>query len=400
MRAWETTARAQYRGPGLAAALRSLILATICPVPVNVLWLGPPGVAKTALVRAWSRACGLSALMRCLSPYTREDELLGAVDVAALASGVVSRVIDPARPSLLTAEIVLADELSRSVSGTRALMLSALSDRVTPTYDPVPAHVIVAAANSRLTSEEDRALVDRFLFRVEVPRLTAADDVHAVIWRRCSVAGAAPTAAPLAPLAPSTITALRAAAAAVDVPAPVAAAVDSLVLALRQPPPSGGAAYPDVSERRWELISQALLASAALDGRTAVDWPDLAAVIPMAIDDGPESRPAIRAAVDAAVPAWVRALSDLESACTAAVERARRVGGGGTAPGVEPLRPGDADAHATLDRDLDALVAALKPHGAAVLARAEARAERCRDDALDAYTTAQADARAARKASK
>lgn len=383
LRAWLAAACEQYRGPGMLAALRALALASLCPAPVNVLLVGPPGTAKTSVSRAWARATGASFLGRTLSPWTDAVELLGAVDIAALQTGRVERLTastHPGAPVTLTdADLVLLDELPRSAPGIRAMCLSALSDRVTPDDRPVAAHVILAGANTRLTSEEDRAIADRFHLRVEVPRLLSGPDVRAVMFRRARVAGASPTSAPLPSLPPTLVRSLREHAATVDVPEPIAACCEALVLTLRTSTPSTGA-YPDVSDRRWETAALLLCASAALAGRSSVDWTDITDVMPSIVDDGPETRASVRAAIDASVPKWVRAVSDLDAAIEAAVARAQRVGG------VVDARPGDGDGHAKVDEEFDALLAPLSSYGASVIDAATTKIDAARDAVADAYT--------------
>lgn len=399
LRTFLTDAGQQYRGPGMRDLLRAIVIGLICPAPVNVLAVGLPGTAKTSVVRAIGRATGLSFLARTLSPWTDAAELLGGVDIPALATGVVRRVIDAAHVSMLNASLILFDEFPRSAPGIRAMVMSALSDRLTPTDDPVPAHVIVAGANTRLTSEEDKATVDRFTLRVEVPRLLNPNDLRTVITRRVTVDGRAPTAAHLPALPQGLVLGLRAQASAVDLTGDVADAMVKLILATRQAAP-GGVSYPDISERRWEIASLILQASATLNGRTSVDWSDFVETLPMVLDDGPESRAAIKNAIDASVPAWVAALKALEDACTNAVARARRVGGADATPGIDPMRGDDAKDHAKVHTEFDQLVGALKSYGADVAKRAEERAERARDEVTDAFNAAVDAARAARKASR
>ncbi len=393
VRAWLDAAATQYRGPGARAAMRAIALASISPRPVNVLLIGPPGTAKTAMAGAWAQATSARFLGATLSPWTQDAELLGPVDLAALAAGRLERARSATRPSLLDADVVLLDEFPRASPGIRAMVMSALADRVTPTGDAVPAHVIVAAANTRLTSEEDAAVVDRFALRVEVPRLMSAPDLRAVMTREVPVSGVAPTSTPLPALAPGIVATLRAQAATVDVPTDIADALVAFALALRQPSPSG-ASYPDVSERRWIIATRLLQASACLDGRAAVDWIDLTTTLPLVLDDGPESRAVVAAALASSIPRWVASLIDLDALCVLAVERARRVGA------VVDARPGDGDAHTRVEEEWDASLATIRPYGAAVTARAESRIDDARDAVIAAYADGQAAYSASRKASK
>lgn len=394
--AWLETAAVQYVGPGARAAMRAIVLALLCPVPTNVLLVGPPGVAKTSMIAAVARALAARFLDVTLSPWTQEADLYGAVDIKALADGRIVRALDPAKPTMLDAQLVHLDEYPRSTGGIRAMLMRALADRLMPNGEPVPAHVIVASANTRLTSEEDKASVDRYLLRVEVPRLLVPAEMRRVITRRVPVNGKAPTVAPLPSLDPSTLATLRAHAGDVDMPDDVADALAKLSIAMRQPAAktAGAVSYPDVSERRWELMARMLQGAATLAGRSVIDWTDVTSVVPMCLDDGPESRASIDTAVKACVPAWVAQLAEVDTAIEQAIRRARVVGA------VVDASPDDAHKHAKREETFDALLATLKPHGAHVVAKAEERIDAAREAIDDAYKAGADEYAARRRASK
>lgn len=393
--AWLVLAVEQYRGPGAASFLRALILADVSPVAINVIATGMPGTGKTAMTAAWAAAtCGVDAFLPItFSPWTDPAEFLGSMDIDALSRGEYIRSTRGKRPTMTHgAKLALCDELPRGSPATKAAMLPILSDRVTATWDPVTARTIVAGANTRMTSEEDKALVDRFALKVDVDPVESAPDLRAVIGRNVPVDGAKPTAAPLPVLPAGAVDALRAHAATVDMPGEVLDAIVALAIALRLPVPSGGS-YPYVSPRRWVIATRLLQASAALRGADHVDWCDLASVLPMVLDDGAESRPALKTAIEACVPKWVRAVADVEASCAVAVERAYRCGDG-------VPRKGEADAHVGVNTELNNLAASVKSYGADVTARVDAVVERTRDACTDAYnrglTSQQARTKAAR----
>lgn len=378
---WLDAALTQYRGAGARAFFRAALLANVSVRPINVSMLGPPGTAKTAMGTAFANAFGGSFGSRTLSPWTERAELLGQVDLKALQDGRLEYTHDPAHPDLVTADTFLADEWPRSTGGIRALLLSVLADRMTPTGDRVKAHAIFAAANTRLTSEDDQAANDRYALRIEVPRLDNEDDVSVVCFREVPVEDEhgkihAPTIAPLPSVPPGAIGELRKHAATVYFPRDIHRALTAFILALRQPPP-GGVAFPDVSERRWILATRLLQASAALRGADAVDWIDLTETLPMVYDEGEASRAVVNAALLSSIPKWVGALRDLDALCVNAVERAYRVESG------DP-RKGEGDLHAKRDAELDQALATLSPFGADVVKRGEARIERARDEIDDA----------------
>lgn len=349
--------------PGRRAVVEAFALADVCPVTCNVLLLGPPGTAKTTITRAWATAVGGDLGARTLSAWTDDAALLGEVDLPALQGGVFTRVV---RPGLLTtATHYLLDELPRAGRGVKDLALSALAERLTPDGYAVPAHVMAATANTRLVDEDDKALADRFALRVTVARVAGAD-LRAVFARSVPVDGARQARTPIPTLAKGLLPALRQRAADVDVPGAVVDALLTLAEALRQPAPSGQR-HPDVSERRWGVVVRLLQASAVLADRDAVDFTDMLRVIPLALDDGEDTRAAIDAALASSIPPWVSALADVRKACAAAVDLARLI-----EEAQAPVSPAQAQAHAAREATLTALADSVAgEYGAAVGAQAK-----------------------------
>ncbi len=346
--------RYPQRGP----ALRTLALATVSPSHQNVLWTGAPGTAKTALFRYWARLTGGLSLARTLSAWTDDAAFLGPWDVGAVVSGVMRRAEVAGRATLLNSVLVLADELPRAGKGIRDLLLSSLADRETPDGDPVTAHVIVSAANTRLSDADDAALVDRMTLRCDVGRVTGPD-LRTVITRRMRLDGAPSLAslAPAAPLDPALVLRLRARAALVVTPGAVADAYDHAAAALRMAAPSGQS-YPDVSERRWDMGADLLHASAVLADRDVVTFDDVLSVLPFMLDDGPDNRAGIDAVIRSCVPAWIGAVADVRKACDAAVTLAYRV-----EVEAAPTSKDTAQAHKDRGATLRGLANAVSEHG-------------------------------------
>jgi len=295
-----------------------LLVATLAVVArVDALFYGPPGEGKTALARAVVGAHGLSLFASTLSSWTDDAALLGPVDVPALTAGRYVRVAGKWLPQ---ADVVFLDEIGRAGRGVRDLVLSAYAERALPDGTPIAARAILAATNTALTDEEDRALADRHPLRCTVRPI--ADDDR---WLDVLDGGARPA---LPPLPAGTLAALDAAFARVTRPRG-AGTVGAALAAIRSTLRAGtglpaGSRAPTVSTRRWIAADRVLRAHAAIHDRDVVTWDDLRVCLPLVLADGDETIPAIAYAVEAAIPAWVSQLAALRALVDDLVALARR----------------------------------------------------------------------------
>ena len=149
---------------GQSAALREVLLALMARG--HVLLEGPPGTAKTLLVRAMSQSLGLSFRRIQFTPDLMPSDITG---VNLL--GGDGRFTFRAGP--LFADLVLGDEINRAPAKTQAAMLEAMQERaVTVDGDTRPlsdAFTVFATQNPieyEGTYPLPEAELDRFLVKV------------------------------------------------------------------------------------------------------------------------------------------------------------------------------------------------------------------------------------------
>jgi len=141
----------------------------------HLLLLGPPGTAKSLLVRSvCERISGAKYFERLLTRFSTPEELFGPLSLAALEQDKYERITTG---TIVEAGIAFLDEVFKANSAILNSLLSIVNERVyheAGQATPVPLLSLFGASNE--TPEDDglAALYDRFLLRVNVPYL--ADD--------------------------------------------------------------------------------------------------------------------------------------------------------------------------------------------------------------------------------
>src|SRR3954470_4521770 len=92
----------------------------------HMLIVGPPGTAKSALVRHLARLIDARYFEYLLTRFSEPNELFGPRDIKAFRAGSVGGRIDAMLPE---AEIVFLDEIFKSNSAILNALLSILNER-------------------------------------------------------------------------------------------------------------------------------------------------------------------------------------------------------------------------------------------------------------------------------
>src|SRR6476646_7826242 len=132
---------------------------------------GPPGTAKSALIRQFAMAVRGRYFEYLLTRFSEPNEVFGPIDIARLREGVVATVISGMLPE---AEFVFLDELFNANSAILNNLLTVLNERVyrrgAETHR-LPLLSLFSASNHLPDDEALRALFDRFLLRCHVKNL-------------------------------------------------------------------------------------------------------------------------------------------------------------------------------------------------------------------------------------
>jgi MoxR-like ATPase len=132
---------------------------------------GPPGTAKSALVRQFALALHGQYFEYMLTRFSEPNEIFGPVDIAKLREGQVITVTTGMLPE---AEFVFLDELFNANSAILNNLLTVLNERIyrrgLETHR-LPLVSLFSASNHLPEDEALRSLFDRFLLRVHVENL-------------------------------------------------------------------------------------------------------------------------------------------------------------------------------------------------------------------------------------
>jgi MoxR-like ATPase len=266
--------------------IRLMLIAAIAGE--HMVLIGPPGTAKSALIRNFARLLDAQYFEYLLTRFSEPNELFGPVDIQSFRSGVYRRVTAGMLPE---AEVVFLDEAFKANSAILNALLTVLNERQFNNGAEimrVPLISLFAASNEVPTDDALSAIFDRFLLRVHSDNL---DSYHfhelmnkGLELERAKVkevqgsVGAGPPAlptaqgqvpAPIGEVAPTLLSARdlhrchRSLLEVIDYPEDFLATYKGLCFQLRGEGVS-------LSDRRVVRFLKLFAASAFLDGRTRV----------------------------------------------------------------------------------------------------------------------------------
>jgi MoxR-like ATPase len=132
----------------------------------NLFLLGPPGTAKSAIVRELARHITGRTFEYLLTRFTEPNELFGPFDIRKLRDG---DLVTNTEGMLPEASLVFLDELLNANSAILNSLLTALNEKIFrrgKETRQLPALLFIGASNHLPQEEALQALFDRFLLRV------------------------------------------------------------------------------------------------------------------------------------------------------------------------------------------------------------------------------------------
>lgn len=141
----------------------------------NLFLLGPPGTAKSAMVRALANLLEGKTFEYLLTRFTEPNELFGPFDIRKLREG---DLVTNTEGMLPEASLVFLDELLNANSAILNSLLMALNEKIFrrgKETRALPALLFIGASNHLPEDEALQALFDRFLLRVHCDNVDPAD---------------------------------------------------------------------------------------------------------------------------------------------------------------------------------------------------------------------------------
>ncbi len=243
----------------------------------HMVLIGPPGTAKSAVIRAFARLVDAKYFEYLLTRFSEPNELFGPVDIQSFRQGTYQRVTNGMLPE---AEVVFLDEAFKANSAILNSLLTLLNERKFnngSSVVSVPLISLFAASNEVPSDDGLNAIFDRFLLRVHSDNLDSYH-FHELMTKGLALEKASQTQQTLAGEAAAKTEAILTAADLhesrrslldrVEFPEEFLATYKGLCFQLRGEGIS-------LSDRRVVRLLKLFAASAFLDGRNRVHEGDL-----------------------------------------------------------------------------------------------------------------------------
>ena len=156
---------------GKEEVIRLLLIAVVAGE--HAVLIGPPGTAKSALIRTFAKLLQANYFEYLLTRFTEPNEIFGPVDIAAFREG---RYVRRTENMLPESEIVFLDEVFKSNSAILNALLTLLNERRYTSGGQVlkcPLLSCFGASNEVPNDENLTAIFDRFLLRIRSDNLDA-----------------------------------------------------------------------------------------------------------------------------------------------------------------------------------------------------------------------------------
>src|SRR5512140_1753813 len=156
---------------GKEEVIRLLLIATVAGE--HAVLIGPPGTAKSALIRTFAKLLQARYFEYLLTRFTEPNEIFGPVDIAAFREG---RYVRRTEGMLPDSEIIFLDEVFKSNSAILNALLTLLNERRYTSGGSVlkcPLLSCFGASNEVPSDETLTAIFDRFLLRIRSDNLDA-----------------------------------------------------------------------------------------------------------------------------------------------------------------------------------------------------------------------------------
>jgi MoxR-like ATPase len=161
----------QDRFLGKDEVIRLLCIAVLAGE--HAVLIGPPGTAKSALIRTFARLMQAHYFEYLLTRFTEPNEIFGPVDIGAFREGRYERRTEGMLPQ---AEIVFLDEVFKSNSAILNALLTLLNERRYTSGGQIircPLLSAFGASNEVPGDESLTAIYDRFILRIRNDNLDA-----------------------------------------------------------------------------------------------------------------------------------------------------------------------------------------------------------------------------------